>query len=421
MLIHKEKQKLGELLKDINLLNEEQVRQALTLQKEQGIKFGDAVVKLGFLTKDDINWALSNQLNIPYIADLREKGIFDPDSVALLPYDFAKKHCVIILGQMPDAINIVIADPLNQTVIGYIEQITGKHINVSIGDEQAIMRMIDDLYKNNSCIAATEQHGEGNVSQIKTEINKVFNEIGSGFDADVYKNALCVSFNERAKKNVSIQLVYRDAEVGKYFIDIMIDNAIGVLFSNRDINEQHINSLLKLSNLQGLIVIKITEKLIIDAFPRDQQEQIRTMLSESLKAVVSQQLIKTIDGKGRIAALEIMVVTPAISNLIREAKSFQIPSMIQIGKKDGMQVMDQAILDLLKMKKISATEAYTHANNKAMFEQYMSKDMNLDMAYGMETGAQGLSPKKDITDKVTKETTPANKMQEVNQQKGITK
>ncbi len=265
MLIHKEKQKLGELLKDINLLNEEQVRQALTLQKEQGIKFGDAVVKLGFLTKDDINWALSNQLNIPYIPDLREKGIFDPDSVALLPYDFAKKHCVIILGQMPDATNIVIADPLNQTVIGYLEQITGKHINVSIGDEQAILRMIEDLYKNNSCIAAAEQHGEGSVSQIKTEINKVFNEIGSGFDAEVYKNALCVSFNERAKKNVSVRLVYRDAEVGKYFIDIMIDNVIGVLFSNRDINEQHINSLLKLSNLQGLIVIKITEKLTIEA------------------------------------------------------------------------------------------------------------------------------------------------------------
>ncbi len=160
---------------------------------------------------------------------------------------------------------------------------------------------------------------------------------------------------------------------------------------------------------------------IIDAFPRDQQEQIRTMLSESLKAVVAQQLVKTIDGKGRAAALEIMVVTPAISNLIREAKTFQIPSMIQIGKKDGMQIMDQALLDLLKLKKISASEAYLHANNKAMFEQYMTKDTNIYMAYGIETGAQELSPKKDMTDKVTKETKPADKMQEANQQKGISK
>ncbi len=160
---------------------------------------------------------------------------------------------------------------------------------------------------------------------------------------------------------------------------------------------------------------------IIDAFPRDQQEQIRTMLSESLKAVVAQQLVKTIDGKGRAAALEIMVVTPAISNLIREAKTFQIPSMIQIGKKDGMQIMDQALLDLLKLKKISASEAYLHANNKAMFEQYMTKDTNIYMAYGIETGAQELSPKKDMTDKVTKETKPADKMQEANQHKGISK
>ncbi len=147
---------------------------------------------------------------------------------------------------------------------------------------------------------------------------------------------------------------------------------------------------------------------IIDAFPKDQQEQIRTMLSESLKAVVAQQLLKTIDGQGRVAALEIMVVTPAISNLIREAKTFQIPSIIQIGRKDGMQVMDQAILDLLKLKKISASEAYIHANNKAMFEQYIPKDTNIFMAYGIETGAQELTPKKDISGSLKKDSTAAS-------------
>jgi hypothetical protein len=99
MLIHKEKQKLGELLKRIELLNDEQIEQALSLQKLEGIKFGDAVVKLGFLKKDDINWALSNQLNIPYIPDLKEKDIIDPSSAWLLPYEFAKSHCVVVLGQ----------------------------------------------------------------------------------------------------------------------------------------------------------------------------------------------------------------------------------------------------------------------------------------------------------------------------------
>ena len=79
---------------------------------------------------------------------------------------------------------------------------------------------------------------------------------------------------------------------------------------------------------------------IIDVFPADQQEQIRAMLGESLKGVIAQVLLKTKDGKGRRAALEIMVGTSAIANLIRENKIHQIPSMIQTGKKDGMQLPD---------------------------------------------------------------------------------
>jgi len=110
---------------------------------------------------------------------------------------------------------------------------------------------------------------------------------------------------------------------------------------------------------------------IIDAFPRDAQEQIRTMLSESLKGVICQQLLRTADGKGRAAALEILVGTPAIGNLIREGKTFQIPSIIQTARKDGMQLMDQHILDLLKTKTIAPEEAYRCAADKKMFEQYL--------------------------------------------------
>ncbi|MBT1072153.1 type IV pilus twitching motility protein PilT [Pelotalea chapellei] len=110
---------------------------------------------------------------------------------------------------------------------------------------------------------------------------------------------------------------------------------------------------------------------IIDVFPTDQQEQVRAMLSESLKGVVCQQLLKTADGKGRVAALEIMLGTPAIANLIREAKTFQIPSIIQTAKKDGMQLMDQHLLDLLKTKRINPEEAYRCAIDKKQFEQYL--------------------------------------------------
>jgi twitching motility protein PilT len=110
---------------------------------------------------------------------------------------------------------------------------------------------------------------------------------------------------------------------------------------------------------------------IIDVFPTDQQEQVRAMLSESLKGVVCQQLLRTSDGKGRVAALEIMLGTPAVANLIREGKTFQIPSIIQTAKRDGMQLMDQHLLDLLKTKQINPEEAYRCAIDKKQFEQYL--------------------------------------------------
>jgi twitching motility protein PilT len=95
---------------------------------------------------------------------------------------------------------------------------------------------------------------------------------------------------------------------------------------------------------------------IINVFPTNQQAQIRTMLSESLEAVICQTLLRTTDYK-RVAAIEVLVGTPAVSNLIREGKTFQIPGAIQTGKKDGMQSMDQAVQALLDAKRISMDEA----------------------------------------------------------------
>jgi twitching motility protein PilT len=111
---------------------------------------------------------------------------------------------------------------------------------------------------------------------------------------------------------------------------------------------------------------------VIDVFPAHQQSQIRTTLSESLKGVVAQNLFKRIDKKGRMAVLEILVVTPAVSNLIREGKTFQIPSAIQTGKKYGMQSLDDAILIALEEKKISPEDAYDKAIVKERFIQFLS-------------------------------------------------
>ena len=113
---------------------------------------------------------------------------------------------------------------------------------------------------------------------------------------------------------------------------------------------------------------------IIDVFPADQQEQIRSMLAESLKGVVSQALLRKTGGKGRVAAMEIMVGTSAISNLIREGKLHQIPSMIQTGRKDGMQLLDQHIMELLMSGEVDPTEAYLKANNKATFKPHLKEE-----------------------------------------------
>src|SRR6187455_2481626 len=106
---------------------------------------------------------------------------------------------------------------------------------------------------------------------------------------------------------------------------------------------------------------------VIDVFPAGQQNQIRNTLSEALKGVVAQNLIKRIDVKGRVAALEVLVVTPAIANLIREAKTYQIPGMLQVGKKHGMQTLDDAILDVLNKGMISPEDAYSRAIDKTKF------------------------------------------------------
>ncbi|MBW1851136.1 MAG: type IV pilus twitching motility protein PilT [Deltaproteobacteria bacterium] len=110
---------------------------------------------------------------------------------------------------------------------------------------------------------------------------------------------------------------------------------------------------------------------VIEVFPVNQQQQIRNTLADGIRAVVSQTLFKRYDIRGRVAAAEIMIATPAVRNLIREAKTFQIPSMIQTGAKYGMQTLDDAIMVLLKKKIIGADQAYARAEEKSKFLPFM--------------------------------------------------
>jgi twitching motility protein PilT len=110
---------------------------------------------------------------------------------------------------------------------------------------------------------------------------------------------------------------------------------------------------------------------IIDVFPADQQNKIRATLSEALKGVIAQNLFKRVDKKGRVAALEILVFTTAIANLVREGKTHQIPGMIQVGKKLGNQPLDDAIMDHLKMKRISPEDAYDKCLDRKKFRPFL--------------------------------------------------
>ena len=107
---------------------------------------------------------------------------------------------------------------------------------------------------------------------------------------------------------------------------------------------------------------------VLDVFPVDQREQIRVMVSESLRGIISQQLVPRADGKGRVLALEVLTNTPAVGSVIREAKTFMLPGIIQTGRKLGMMLMDESLGRLATQKLITPEEAIARAEQKQMMK-----------------------------------------------------
>ena len=119
---------------------------------------------------------------------------------------------------------------------------------------------------------------------------------------------------------------------------------------------------------------------LLDVFPSEQQEHIRVMVAESLRGVISHQLIPKKDGTGRVLALEILTNTPAVANVIREAKTYMLPGIIQTGKKQGMRLMDDALIDLYDRGLISGEEAYERADQKPLMRQHVGKSQSTNDA-----------------------------------------
>ncbi|HLT29632.1 MAG TPA: type IV pilus twitching motility protein PilT [Myxococcaceae bacterium] len=121
---------------------------------------------------------------------------------------------------------------------------------------------------------------------------------------------------------------------------------------------------------------------IINAFPADEQPQVRGLLAESLEGIVAQQLLKTADGKRRVAAHEILIGGPGIASMIRENKTYQIASRMQSGQKEGMQTMDMALEALVKKGVVTGEAAYEKASDKAAFTKFMDRER--DRAAGID-------------------------------------
>ena len=128
---------------------------------------------------------------------------------------------------------------------------------------------------------------------------------------------------------------------------------------------------LVLVTLHTIGAVKTIDR-VIDALPGDQREQTKSFLSQSLKAVVTQNLIRTPDGRGRTAVLEIMINTRAIANLIMTDQTHQIPSQLQTGQNQGMQLMDQALLTAIQEQRADPDDAFKYAHDKEMFQRFVT-------------------------------------------------
>lgn len=127
---------------------------------------------------------------------------------------------------------------------------------------------------------------------------------------------------------------------------------------------------LVLATLHTTSAVKTIDR-IIDAMPPEQHEQVKLFLSQHLRAVVSQQLVRTPDGRGRRAIVETMVVNHAIANLINQDKTFQVPNQIRSGSQHGMQLMDQALLAAVQNKEVDPDDAYLHADDRKQFQRFV--------------------------------------------------
>ncbi len=213
------------------------------------------------------------------------------------------------------------------------------------GKSTSLASIIDQINEYTSAHVITL---EDPIEYLHTHKNAMVNQREIGIDSNSYSNALRAALRE--DPDVILVGEMRDLET--------ISTAITAAETGH----------LVLSTLHTIGAASTIDR-IIDVFPPHQQQQIRIQLAMVLEAVISQQLIPNSEGNGRVAAFEVMNMTPAIKNLIREAKTFQITSQIQTGKKFGMQTMDDALYSLFISGQISRENCLNYSQDQAAMEK----------------------------------------------------
>ncbi|CDF58236.1 type IV pilus twitching motility protein PilT [Thermobrachium celere] len=216
------------------------------------------------------------------------------------------------------------------------------------GKSTTLAAMINEINQNRSCHIITL---EDPIEYLHKHKKSIVNQREIGHDSKSYANALRAALRE--DPDVILVGEMRDLET----ISIAITAA----------ETGH----LVLSTLHTIGASKTVDR-IVDVFPPYQQQQIKVQLSAVLEGVISQQLIKRADGNGRVCAMEIMVATPAIRNLIREGKTHQIDSAVQTGAKYGMKTMDMSLVDLYKKGLISYEDALNYSVDRDIVMRLLS-------------------------------------------------
>ncbi len=215
------------------------------------------------------------------------------------------------------------------------------------GKSTTLASMIDYINRTRSCHILTL---EDPIEYLHKHNKSIVNQREIGHDSKNYANALRASL--RQDPDVILVGEMRDLET------------IGIAITAAETGH------LVMSTLHTVGAAKTIDR-IIDVFPPYQQQQIKVQLSSVLMGVVSQSLLPKADNSGRIAALEIMIATPAIRNLIREGKNHQIQSIVQTGSRYGMKSMDHSISDLYKSGVITREVALNYSAEKEMMERYL--------------------------------------------------